>query len=294
MLIATLYYGSARCTSAAPYMFPVYRAKDGRAYQDGGLNENNPIGLAVNEARFLWPQECRVDVALSIGTGWADERIAEYNILHAHVVHGWLKRCIDSFESKLDSERLWLEYRQTLDEEGRTRHHRLNTKLPNPLPFMGDTSAIERMDHITAAYFESGKGLRQLQKAAEALLASLFYVSIDRSTRMPNNDRYLFKGRILCRLEQQHQLVLLERLRKSSCRFRVHEGTVEINFVSQESRLTQRESFEQVIQWNGCLRDEFHICLVFNDDLPAEKAGPAIAAVAQYEISGSPLRQCIT
>ncbi|KAF3401154.1 hypothetical protein DPV78_005072 [Talaromyces pinophilus] len=139
---------AARCTSAAPYMFPAYRAKDGRAYQDGGLNENNPIGLAVKGARFLCPQECRVDVALSIGTDWTDERIAEYNSLHAHVVHGWLKRCVDSFKSKLDSERLWQEYRQTLDEEGRTRRHRLNTKLPNTLPFMGDTSAIE-MDPVT-------------------------------------------------------------------------------------------------------------------------------------------------
>jgi hypothetical protein len=51
-------------------------------------------------------------------------------------VHGWLKRCIDSFESKLDAERLWQEYYATLDEDGRRCHHRLNIKLTDTLPFM--------------------------------------------------------------------------------------------------------------------------------------------------------------
>ncbi|KAL4735594.1 acyl transferase/acyl hydrolase/lysophospholipase [Aspergillus similis] len=276
------------CTSAAPFMFPVYRARNGHAYQDGGLNENNPIGIAVKEARFLWPGDSRVDVALSVGTGWADERIAQYNALHSQAVHGWLKRCIDSFESKLDSERLWQEYRRTLDEDERARHHRLNAKLPNTLPFMGDTGAIERMDHATKAFFKDGDGHQQLQAAAEALLASLFYVSVDCLTMLSDGERHLFKGRILCRLEQKHQPILLERLRQSNCSFRVHEGTVPIDIEDQESRFTQQESFQQVIHWHGCLRDALHIFLVFSGDVSGE-----VSKSVQYEISGSPFRRSL-
>ncbi|KAL4923153.1 uncharacterized protein BDV17DRAFT_296616 [Aspergillus undulatus] len=154
---------AARCTSAARFMFPVYQAADGHAYQDRGLNENSPIGLAVEEAQLLWPGNSQVDVALSIGTGWAGERIA---------------KCIDSWENNLDSERLWQEYRQTLDDEKRARYHCVNATLPDALPFMDDTDAIEKMDHATT-FFIDGNALRQLQSAAKALLASLFYVSID-------------------------------------------------------------------------------------------------------------------
>lgn len=232
-----------------------------------------------------------MDVALSIGTGWADKRIAEYGTFHAHAVHGWLKRCIDSFESKLDSERLWQEYHRTLDEEGRARHHRLNAKLPDTLPFMGDTRAIEKMDHVTTTFFKNGIGLCQLQRAAEALLASLFYLSVDTWAMMVGDGRHVFRGRILCRLEQENQLVLLERLRTSSCGFRVHEGIVNIDFADQESRLAKQESFQQVIQWNGFLEDQLHICLVFGGGVSAKESESKFAPVVQYEISGSPFRK---
>lgn len=48
----------------------------------------------------------RPAVALSIGTGSAEERIAEKKGVSQYaqyVVNGWVKRCIDTFESQLDA-----------------------------------------------------------------------------------------------------------------------------------------------------------------------------------------------
>jgi hypothetical protein len=276
-------------------VFPVYRPADGHAYQDGGLNENNPIKVAMMEAPSLWHRNSRVDVALSIGTGWADKRIAEYGVLKSHAVHGWLKRCIDCFESKLDSERLWQEYRQTLDEDGRARHHRLNAKLPYTLPFLADTSAVQKMDDTTKAFFEEAENHRQLQGAAEALLASLFYVSVDGPTESADG-RYLFTALILCRLERKHQPALMRRLERSNCVFRVHEGAVDIDFVAQESRFMEQESFRQPVQWVGHLREEFHVCLVFGEDtsIPVQQPPDSTTTRAvQYDVSGSPFRNSL-
>jgi hypothetical protein len=156
---------------------------------------------------------------------------------------------------------------------------------------MGDTRAIEKMDHVTTTFFKNGIGLCQLQRAAEALLASLFYLSVDTWAMMVGDGRHVFRGRILCRLEQENQLVLLERLRTSSCGFRVHEGIVNIDFADQESRLAKQESFQQVIQWNGFLEDQLHICLVFGGGVSAKESESKFAPVVQYEISGSPFRK---
>ncbi|KAJ5364525.1 uncharacterized protein N7496_010238 [Penicillium cataractarum] len=66
---------AARCTSAAPYIFPLHQTKNGQTYQDGGLNENNPVALAVREASSLWSDYSTIDIAVSVGTGWTKDEI---------------------------------------------------------------------------------------------------------------------------------------------------------------------------------------------------------------------------
>lgn len=260
------------------------------------MNHNNPVGLAVKEAPSLWTGQPKVDIALSIGTGSAEGRIVEKNYVSQYVVHGWLKRCIDSFESKLDAERLWQEYYATLDEDARRYHRRLNVKLSGTLPSMADTHAVEEIDDETRRFFQDPNAQLQLRSAAEALLASLFYLHVDYPTKYPRPDDngVVFRAQILCRLEQRYQCALLNRLRNSGCCFLVHGRVVGINFEDHTDRFEEGNSFRQDIQWQGRLNGAFHICLVFRgDELKDAKPelttfGSTTTSAVKYEVSGSP------
>jgi hypothetical protein len=95
--------------------------------------------IVLKEAPTLWNGTPHVDIALSVGTGSAEDRVAEKNRVSQYVLQGWLKQCVDLFESNLEAERLWRKYHDILDEEAQPRHHRLNVKLTGTLPFMADT-----------------------------------------------------------------------------------------------------------------------------------------------------------
>ena len=57
---------ACRATSAAPTFFPPIDI-DGQIFLDGGLVNNNPVHIAYEEARSLWPTE--EPLLISIGTG---------------------------------------------------------------------------------------------------------------------------------------------------------------------------------------------------------------------------------
>jgi predicted acylesterase/phospholipase RssA len=62
----------ARCTSAAPMYFEPTEY-DGNVCRDGGLLENNPVQIAVNEARTIWGPDIVFDTVLSLGCGEAKD-----------------------------------------------------------------------------------------------------------------------------------------------------------------------------------------------------------------------------
>lgn len=56
-----------RCTTAAPAYFDAYTV-NGHRLADGGISTNNPTGIAIQEAKALWPEK-KLDVVLSVGVG---------------------------------------------------------------------------------------------------------------------------------------------------------------------------------------------------------------------------------
>lgn len=56
-----------RCSTAAPAYFDGFTA-NGHRLADGGVSTNNPTGIAVQEAKALWPDK-QLDVVLSVGVG---------------------------------------------------------------------------------------------------------------------------------------------------------------------------------------------------------------------------------
>lgn len=77
---------AASATSAAPTFFKEF-AKNGKTYLDGALHHNNPVRVANNERKLLWPDVANAhpDLLLSIGTAMnkhaVDEELAK-NPLH--------------------------------------------------------------------------------------------------------------------------------------------------------------------------------------------------------------------
>ncbi|KAF2267002.1 hypothetical protein CC78DRAFT_577537 [Lojkania enalia] len=194
---------AARCTSAAPMYFKAYNTANGY-FQDGGLNYNNPIELAMNESHAIWPGRPRDDLVVSIGTGRRDDPPVEKQANWTAKLSGFLGRSFSSFMNTLDTEVQWRRFNSGLNEE-RSRFHRLNLKVAS-LPDLADISEVDKLEQQTEAGFElGGVEFDSLQKAADALVASLFYFRIHESAKVAVNS-YQVKGSIHCRLEHKYQI----------------------------------------------------------------------------------------
>jgi predicted acylesterase/phospholipase RssA len=69
---------AVRATSAAPSLF-THIVLDGFFYADGALVANNPIDLAMDEAKRLYKDES-VELVVSIGTGIYKQAVTSYNL----------------------------------------------------------------------------------------------------------------------------------------------------------------------------------------------------------------------
>ena len=70
---------AAGATSAAPSFFKPFESHARQTYLDGAIYYNNPVKVADNERKFLWPDvaDSSPDIILSIGTGMNKQKIDE-------------------------------------------------------------------------------------------------------------------------------------------------------------------------------------------------------------------------
>ena len=70
---------AAGATSAAPPFFKPFESQAKQTYLDGAIYYNNPVKVADNERKFLWPDvaDASPDILLSIGTGMNKQKINE-------------------------------------------------------------------------------------------------------------------------------------------------------------------------------------------------------------------------
>jgi hypothetical protein len=233
------------------------------------LQYNNPIGLAVAEARDAWTDSHDIDIAVSVGTGWS------------------------GIESNFDSAKFWANYEGGLERELAERHHRLDVKFSGTLPALNSTYKIEDLDTKTKEYFEHGEIRAQLRQIAEALLSSSFYPVVGEISEV-SKGYFTVECRILCRLEQRYQTALLERLKNSGCIFHIHSQTFPIDFEEQRTSLENGSPFELNVHWNlSSLADEVHLLLTFGNTDPdgqRSQEDPRPTTQRQYHISASPFR----
>lgn len=176
---------AARATSAAPRIFkPFCHEPSGQIFQDGAIYHNNPVEVAMQERRLIWPDvaEAHPDLVLSIGTSYnsasskqatAPQRMARWGMI-SHVKQ-LAKIAIDHIQSTLNSEQTWRNYIQThpVPERLKDRYIRLNLPLENDPPKLDDVSAMTDLNEMTRSRYTSRR--EEMRSIADRLIATSFY-----------------------------------------------------------------------------------------------------------------------
>ncbi|KAK4141483.1 uncharacterized protein C8A04DRAFT_14074 [Dichotomopilus funicola] len=257
---------AARCTAAAPMYFD-HVSHATRECRDGGLKENNPTQVALNEARKI--PNCSthpLDLILSIGSGFADKPASapNNNSSGIRLIPEWLSNLFATLISTMNGEESWQKFHDNHKGHIQERACRLNVKIPGPEePSFDDITTIDKMEAEARQYKFVGSVPNTLtspilgpapscmiQCAADRLRASLFFFELDNVTQ---HDRVSHvEGHIFCRLrpgekgfrellEQSKHFVVHGRKEVVLIPPLVRDGTVpmQIKVQFQEQRLSK-------------------------------------------------------
>lgn len=193
---------------------------DGWACRDGGLRENNPVQLAVNEARKLWGppvwSNVQFDMILSVGSGFA--RNPQTKPASWHILPDWLVALFNALISTMNGQDAWKRFIES--QEGRTRikdrSSRLNVKFDSDTELaLDDVAGIPRMEALArqCSFYErlcvwdpfcpilqkwALDKATTLERLADRLRASVFFFQLVSITKQ--SEIYSVSGWIGCQL----------------------------------------------------------------------------------------------
>ena len=135
---------AARMTSSVPIVFPPVRHDEDFLYQDGGIQDNCPISLAVRQARLIWPGRS-VEAIVSLGTGRLAPAIAEQQVPPSNQYVAFAKQIVNI---ATNSHEQWRNFQQ--DNNGRIPHLlRLDVELQKEIQLF-DSDAVTTEELRTA------------------------------------------------------------------------------------------------------------------------------------------------
>lgn len=225
-------------------------------FQDGGLWRNNPIDIAISEARALWPTIVEPDVVLSLGTGYQADEDAQMSdpsptetspLFNSPIIptdlgraeiamatalqdvqqprgiwrSGFITRCLESFLSTMDGQKFYdLPNQWNRAADGMNRYFRLNVQLEGKTPALDDVSTMSPLKSEARKQHTKNKSLDEL---AECLISTLFYFELT-SRPIRNRSHFSCQGQILCIIEPSDKeddalQGLLDRLTEKGSRF---------------------------------------------------------------------------
>jgi hypothetical protein len=177
------------------------------------LYHNNPVRVAYNESKLLWPdvQDCQPDILLSIGTGHNgaetngsaepyDRRRRRAEITsdiivtpsprqrklgigkwfrHAEFVQN-LNIMVNRVDNILNSEQIWLNFKNdtlsSREESEIRRYQRINPKLGFPPPRLDDKGNLESLEYAVRKNLRDNELYRKkISRISHRLVASSFY-----------------------------------------------------------------------------------------------------------------------
>jgi len=188
-----------RATTAAPrYFKSFYHKATHHTFNDGGIKFNNPVALANEERKLIWPESRTQDpdILLSIGTAF-DSSAARQPLEPGPQAKLGLKGfamkmfkiAIDTLQDVLDCERSWVTFLESVgiqndDAERRRKYWRLNPDLNQirtetnsiglavTLPKLDEVDEMDVLVSHTLCIFRGSPKLRDVKAT---LVSSLFY-----------------------------------------------------------------------------------------------------------------------
>lgn len=166
-------------------------------FQDGGLQHNNPIKLALWELGVIFPGRSSPDFALSVGTGKTDSVLTAFDAgPHSPVKDRFISRLFQTFMESLDGEKIWQDLINSLPESNHAKFHRLNLPIRGGEPLLDDVTAMQDLKCQTTTFLQSPNVTTDI---LDSLFASIFYFEFD---GMPcwQGSLYTCTGNVFCRL----------------------------------------------------------------------------------------------
>lgn len=155
-----------------------------QVYTDGAIYHNNPIVIADQERKLLWPSlsEGPPDIIVSIGTSYNPDSVNRESMQRStslklgviNQARNLLKIAKDHVASSLDSEKTWHNYLEVLNpsEKYRNRYVRLNPRVATDPPPLDAVDQLQRMQDATRTAMIRDPDIR---RTALRLIATCFY-----------------------------------------------------------------------------------------------------------------------
>jgi hypothetical protein len=231
------------------------------------MERNNPVALADNERKFIWPEpsEHIRDIVLSIGTGYSTnfhgiiEQDAQLGtIIRALRKLGLISKIViltSVLANTLNCQRMWHAFKNTLgsDLDLLRRCHRVNIPYGQGQVLCG-LDEVSKMKEMKTEALDvlSGKSKNvsplvqeqlsdKLDLIARQLLASLFYLAVN-TIQTENQETKICHGWIRCRLSRTYQAQFQSLLAKSPT-FRVIDSSGNKQDVSVDVRGWDKSNF---------------------------------------------------
>ncbi|OJD21794.1 hypothetical protein ACJ73_06867 [Blastomyces percursus] len=213
----------ARATSAVPGIFPPVEIGS-RRFEDGGMGRhNNPIHLALAEARRILPSGMEPDSVLSLGTGVEDEaedgakevsQRSRRDVIYNMFRNFFVFRFFESIMRSTDGEAPWREVFYGLDTPSKASHMRLNVTVDGPL----EITNVKVMTSLQKT-IRNQPGIReQALKSLTGKLTERFYFVLDARPTCEGK-YYRCQGTIRCRGDSRTVALDLIRLGSANMEF---------------------------------------------------------------------------
>ncbi|KXJ85558.1 hypothetical protein Micbo1qcDRAFT_127798 [Microdochium bolleyi] len=226
---------AARATSAAPGFFKPFSKTAAQPtnqvfpeMMDGALRHNNPISVAMEEARKLALAQDQVsvpDIVLSLGTGLPKSsslddmhrgpsrrtQIGKFAVRRTPLYRTLFTMVRYQIELNLNAERKWDNTVQPLLQDSQSQYQRrlfrFNPDLGEEPPQLDDVDKLQSLENNVAGWVMQGQTREMINEVACTLVASSFYFERDGKASTRAADSLIeLSGRICCRLRDPADL----------------------------------------------------------------------------------------